>query len=401
MIRKKYNITIIVAAVLAVCFCAFTLTACLEQEDKEITTAVFESAEYDYDGNEHKIEVAGIPNGVSVVYENNEATEPGVYDAKATLSGDGYKTLVLTATLTINEVTFVSDYDELCAALEKGGRIALSADIELNGDDRIEITKATLLNGCGHTVTASEFQAVDYRIVNVAASNCTVEIKNISFVATKSTGYMRGINVGVSENLKIYLNNVNVSLPDYYALNIVRLNKNLEINAENVSLSGWSAVNNHSYGVKFNAVNSTFTGTNIHESKGSTSNHYTTIVASNYVLYNDGDTFIEECLCANNTFEFENCRIISRVGETDGAAIDTMQYLIDLRSPFNNKLYLSNCELSHCAGDDGRIHSAYDSAYIPDENRDDADFKIDTNKIFIDGIDVTSDETRVIKYLDE
>ena len=69
-----------------------------------ITGVTFEDRTFAYDGTEKKIEVTGdIPDGVTVVYENNTAMDAGTYQAKATLTGDAYQTLVLTATLTITD----------------------------------------------------------------------------------------------------------------------------------------------------------------------------------------------------------------------------------------------------------------------------------------------------------
>lgn len=68
----------------------------------------FDNQVYRYDGNEHKIEITGIlPENTNVFYENNKATNAGVYNAKAVIGHDGYNTLTLNATLTINK----SDYD--------------------------------------------------------------------------------------------------------------------------------------------------------------------------------------------------------------------------------------------------------------------------------------------------
>lgn len=60
-----------------------------------------------YDGNNHSIEISGnLPAGGSVTYENNNKSEPGTYTVKAEIKAEGYKTLKLTATLTINKAVF-------------------------------------------------------------------------------------------------------------------------------------------------------------------------------------------------------------------------------------------------------------------------------------------------------
>ena len=72
------------------------------KEPIEITGVTFEDFSLHYDGEEHELLVSGeLPSGVSVSYQNNKGMNAGVYEATATLSGDGYKTKVLKATLEI------------------------------------------------------------------------------------------------------------------------------------------------------------------------------------------------------------------------------------------------------------------------------------------------------------
>ena len=60
-----------------------------------------------YDGEEHTVTIGGeIPDGASVAYENNKATNAGTYNVKATVTKDNYNTLVLTAKLVINKANF-------------------------------------------------------------------------------------------------------------------------------------------------------------------------------------------------------------------------------------------------------------------------------------------------------
>lgn len=78
-----------------------------EVTETEIKGVTFSDATFDYDGQEHVLTVAGtLPDGVSVSYTDNKGTDAGTYNAAATLSGTGYKTLTLHATLTINKLTY-------------------------------------------------------------------------------------------------------------------------------------------------------------------------------------------------------------------------------------------------------------------------------------------------------
>lgn len=72
---------------------------------KTITGVTFTSQSFDYDGSEKKLEVSGtLPEGVSVAYTNNNGTDVNTYNATAVLSGEGYNTLTLNATLTIKKI---------------------------------------------------------------------------------------------------------------------------------------------------------------------------------------------------------------------------------------------------------------------------------------------------------
>ncbi|MDE6676101.1 MAG: hypothetical protein K2K12_00110, partial [Clostridia bacterium] len=73
-----------------------------EPKLKEITGVTFEDKTVSYNGEEQSITVSGtVPEGVSVSYTGNKGTNPGVYNATASLSGEGYKSKTLTAKLTI------------------------------------------------------------------------------------------------------------------------------------------------------------------------------------------------------------------------------------------------------------------------------------------------------------
>ena len=108
-----------------------------EQDDpseqlKEITGVTFQDATFTYDGEEKSIVVSGeIPVGVQVSYEKNKGTNAGTYNGKAVLSGAGYKTLTLQATLTIRkaDITGISfegdsvEYDTLAHSIQIVGNL--------------------------------------------------------------------------------------------------------------------------------------------------------------------------------------------------------------------------------------------------------------------------------------
>ena len=80
-----------------------------EEEPKllDITGITFENKTFTYDGTEKKIEITGtLPQGVSVSYTNNTATDAGTYNATASMTGEGYNPLTLSATLTIDKADY-------------------------------------------------------------------------------------------------------------------------------------------------------------------------------------------------------------------------------------------------------------------------------------------------------
>ncbi|MDE6584769.1 MAG: InlB B-repeat-containing protein, partial [Anaeroplasmataceae bacterium] len=78
-----------------------------DSSKKNITGVTFQNVTVTYDGSEHSVLVSGsLPAGVKVSYSNNKAVNAGTYNATATLTGDGYNTLKLSASLIINKATF-------------------------------------------------------------------------------------------------------------------------------------------------------------------------------------------------------------------------------------------------------------------------------------------------------
>ena len=113
--RKKW---LFLMLSIVLCFAlAFSLSACGKDEGGEqnpqeeeglltIAGVSFEDKTVDYSGSEQSITVSGLPEDASVAYTANTGTNAGVYDATAVITKEGYKTLTLQATLTINKLTF-------------------------------------------------------------------------------------------------------------------------------------------------------------------------------------------------------------------------------------------------------------------------------------------------------
>ncbi|MFC3197150.1 BspA family leucine-rich repeat surface protein [Parapedobacter deserti] len=83
-----------------------------------ITGITFEDASFTYSGTDHTLAITGdLPEGASVSYTidgepGNGATDAGEYEVTATVSGDNYETLELTATLTITPLAITVAADD-------------------------------------------------------------------------------------------------------------------------------------------------------------------------------------------------------------------------------------------------------------------------------------------------
>ena len=83
------------------------LKATIKITKAQITGITFPDGVYTYqDGVYHSLAISGtLPEGVTVEYTGNNVSFAGTYTVTATISGEGYETLVLTATLTVKATT--------------------------------------------------------------------------------------------------------------------------------------------------------------------------------------------------------------------------------------------------------------------------------------------------------
>ena len=108
----KKKIFIELLAVMSLCLLFFA--ACNSDQTSggentliEFTGITLESDSVVYDGQPHSLAVVGsLPENTVVTYENNEQTNAGEYEISATLTKEGYKTLTLRATFTIEKAQF-------------------------------------------------------------------------------------------------------------------------------------------------------------------------------------------------------------------------------------------------------------------------------------------------------
>lgn len=143
------------------------------EPDKDITGITFADKTVVYNGEEHEVTVSGtLPQGVSVTYAGNKATNAGTYSASATLRGNGYKELTLNAVLTVAKADAV---------------------IEAAADQRIAYT--------GEPVTVSAVLAEGVGELSYSQTPADVGTYTVTVAVAASSNY-NGASIVV--NLEIY-----------------------------------------------------------------------------------------------------------------------------------------------------------------------------------------------------
>ncbi|PNW22154.1 HYR domain-containing protein [Salegentibacter mishustinae] len=96
-------------------YLATTKEVSLVIEKVEITGVTFEgnTEPFVYNGSEHNIFVAGLPEDATVSYTNNGKTNAGTYTVTATVSRPGYEDLVLTANMLIEKASQSITFNEI------------------------------------------------------------------------------------------------------------------------------------------------------------------------------------------------------------------------------------------------------------------------------------------------
>ena len=151
-------------------------------ELSEITGVSFEDLTVTYDGTEKKIEITGtLPAGVTVEYTNASGINADTYSAVAVLSGEGYKTKTLTATLVIEK----ADIDLSGVSFEDATFTydGTEKKIEITGEDTLPVgVTASYVGNVG--INATTYHAVvtfsgdNY---NEASLTATMTISKASF----------------------------------------------------------------------------------------------------------------------------------------------------------------------------------------------------------------------------
>ena len=155
------------------------------------TGITFENKTVNYNGAEHSVVIGGseLPAGATVTYENNKGTNAGTYNATATVKCDGYNTLTLNATLTVNKIDIVgvtfsgstTDYDATTKTITVVGDIPNGVTVEYTGGEN---GKNSATNAGTYNITAT-LSGANY---NTLTLNANIVINKIDLQGITFTG---------------------------------------------------------------------------------------------------------------------------------------------------------------------------------------------------------------------
>ncbi|MFC3197644.1 Ig-like domain-containing protein [Parapedobacter deserti] len=124
------------------------LTAELMVTEATITGITLPDGSFVYDGTAHSLAITGsLPEGTSVSYTGNSRTDVGSQVVTATISGDNYETLVLTAELAVTEATITGltlpdgsfVYDGAAKSLAITGSLPEGTSVSYTGNSRTDV----------------------------------------------------------------------------------------------------------------------------------------------------------------------------------------------------------------------------------------------------------------------
>ncbi|MGS2741045.1 Ig-like domain-containing protein [Sinomicrobium sp. M5D2P17] len=108
-------------------------SATLEIVKAPVNNITFNDEVFVYDGTLHQLAITGtLPEGTSASYENNGRTDAGMQEVTATVTGENYETLVLTAVLTVEKAPQLIDFAPIA-----------DKDLENDPDFQLEATASS------------------------------------------------------------------------------------------------------------------------------------------------------------------------------------------------------------------------------------------------------------------
>src|SRR3546814_2824301 len=131
-------------------FEALVLTADLTITKATISGITLEDGSFVYDGTAKTLMIADtLPEGTTVAYTGNSRTDAGTQEVTATITGNNYNDLVLTADLTITKATITGITLEDGSFVYKGAAKALALAGNLPSGTSVSYPAQTGNTTCG------------------------------------------------------------------------------------------------------------------------------------------------------------------------------------------------------------------------------------------------------------
>ncbi|MBR6737651.1 MAG: DUF5050 domain-containing protein [Clostridia bacterium] len=182
------NVICVISFVFGIAGCSSTDDG--EGADMQITGITFEDKVVTYNGQEHFVLINGtLPSGVEVAYVNNVGTNANVYNATATLSGEGYVTKTLNAKLTINKANYDMSSAVWSAAdfTYDGTQKSVTVSGLPNGVSVKQYSNNTATNANNYVASVTfNYDTVNYNAPSV--SNYNWQIKKANFTGVVFNG---------------------------------------------------------------------------------------------------------------------------------------------------------------------------------------------------------------------
>lgn len=136
-------------------------------------------------------------------------------------------------------------------AAQSGDTVEVLRDVDLNvsgitneNNRAITIDKSLNLKGNGYRLyNDSTFTTSNVKLVAITdlAEGDKVVLEDLTIESSTYAGYLRGLQVQDSKSVEVTLKNVTISLPHYYAINLIDTDK-LTLNISNSTLQGWGTI---------------------------------------------------------------------------------------------------------------------------------------------------------------
>ena len=194
----------------------------------------------------------------------------------------------------------VSGINEFKAAIENGGSVMLTNDIDAGSEtgSRITVSADTAINGNGKTLSTQDPDTTAYnsRVIDMTGlENVTLTISELAVEGGTTAGQYPYLYRGISlyQNANPTLNIANSSIKaGHYAINIALENQNASVNVSNSSASGYCAFQTHSADTQAVFTASTLTGVNQWSGNG-----------------NDFAAVVVNATAGDSVLTFNNCTI--------------------------------------------------------------------------------------------